>query len=191
MNLKIRLGMTLSAAAIAVAGSLAAVATPAYAADEAEGGHCVSTVPETNVRCFGTYEEAKAFVASVAEVGSEKGPGSAARLEYSQAMAAKQLAFWPVWIFTAFDWENYDPFGGSWWIIGLSGSCTTTTADLDYSDSVLPARWDNDISSYLNGGNCWTKLYEDPFFGGSSRGYTGSSPTLGAWNNRASSIKWS
>jgi hypothetical protein len=191
---RIRFGITLSAAAIAVAGSLAVVATPAYAADEAEGTNCVATVPATDVRCFETYEEAKAFVASVAETTPENKPSAAAQRAYGQAMQSSTQIFLPVWIFTGFDLENYNllnPFAGTYTLIGLNGPCTLTTADVDYTKATLPARWVNDISSYFDAASCWTKLYEDPNFGGSTRGYTGDSATLGGFNNITSSIKFS
>jgi hypothetical protein len=108
-------------------------------------------------------------------------------------MAGAQV-FWPVWLFTGFDLENYNllnPFAGTYTVIGLNGPCTLTTGDTDYTKATLPARWVNDISSYFDAASCWTKLYENPNFGGSSRGYTGDSPTLGGFNNITSSIKWS
>lgn len=184
-----RIAMGAAALAVAVAGSLA-VAAPAQA-DTGEGTYCVATVPETNVRCFDTFEQAKAFVASVAEVTPDEKPSAAAVREYGEAMKASPAIFWPVLIFTGFDWENYNPIGGVYLIIGLNGPCTTSTANVDYSKATLPARWDNDISSYFDHSNCWTRLYANANFGGSFRGYTGDSATLGNFNNIASSIRWS
>jgi hypothetical protein len=187
-----RFALGAATVAVTVAGSLA-VATPAQA-DEAEGTNCVVTVPETNVKCFATYEEAKAFVASVTEPAPDNKPSSTAQRVYGEAMGASPLVFWPVLIFTGFDLENYNllnPFAGTYTVIGLNGPCTLTTADTDYTKATLPARWVNDISSYIDAASCWTKLYEDPNFGGSTRGYTGDSPTLGGHNNITSSIKWS
>jgi hypothetical protein len=142
------LGVTLSAAALAVAGSLAVLATPAHAADEPQGSNCVITVPETNVRCFETYEEAKAFIAGVAETTADNKPSAAAQRAYGDAMKASPLVFWPVWIFTGFDYENYNllnPFGGSLSVIALNGPCTTSIGNVDYE---LPSlgRWDNDFT---------------------------------------------
>ena len=193
MKLTNRLALTTATAAVAIAGSLVVVATPAYA-DEPNGTNCVATVPATDVRCFDTHEEAKAFVASVAEVTPDNKPSAAAQRAYGQAMQASPLVFWPVLIFTGYDLENYNAgniFAGSYWLIGLNGPCSTTTVDTDYTKATLPATWVRDFSSYRDYSNCWTRMYEDPNFGGAFRGYTGDSATLGAWNNRAESLKFS
>lgn len=185
---KPRLRVLLSVAAIAIAGSLGAVASPAQAA---EPDHCVLTLPEQNVKCFATYEEAKAYVHANAEVGPEKeGTGTAARRAQT-ARAQSALAIWPVLITTFFDLEFYNPLGGSLWIIGLGGPCTTSLANVDYSIGSFSARWNNDISSYLTYSNCWVKLFDLPGFGGASTAYRGSQPTLGWMNNDASSARFS
>lgn len=178
---RIRLGVALSATALAFAGSLANVATPAQAD---EPNHCVVTVPETQVRCFATYEEARAFVASVAETGPGKTPSAAAQRAYGEALVLS-----PVWLFTAYDLANYNSLNGSVFVIGLNGPCTTTIADLDYSMPTLGGL-DNIISSYQAGSNCWLNLFRDPFFGGPSTGYRPSSPVIAnGLNNMVSSIK--
>jgi hypothetical protein len=179
------------AVALAVAGSFAAVAVPAQAA---ELHHCVATIPETNVRCFETYEEAKAFLASVAETTPEKGPSPAALRAYGEAMRASTQVLAPVVIATVFLSPNYSPgpFAGTFSYVGLNGPCTTTTTDLDYAKISLPPGLDNAISSFTTGSNCWLNGFDLPNFVGASTGYHGSSPTIAnGLDNRISSIKFS
>jgi len=187
---RIRLGAALAAAAMAVAGSMTALASPAYAAEEdpGEGGHCVANTQETIERCFATYEEAKAYVSSVAEILPDKPNGGTQgfNVEAPRVVPLGGL----VLIFIGFDWQFFNPLGGSLWVIGLSGPCSLSFADVDYQLRSLPARWNNDISSYLDFSICWTRLYDGVGFTGAFRGYTPDSATLGGFNNRASSIRW-
>ncbi len=189
-----RLALGAATVVVTVAGSLAVVASPALADEAGPGGHCVATLPESNVRCFDTFEAAKAFIASVAETTADKKPSAAAQRAYGDVLQANPQVFWPVWIYTGFDLENYNTgnlFAWTYSIIGFNGPCTTPTTNVDYTKATLPAWVVNDTSSYWDLSNCWTKLYEDPNFGGSSRGYQGDSPTLGGFNNITSSIRWS
>jgi hypothetical protein len=189
-----RIALGATTIAVAIAASLAVVASPAQAEEAENGRHCVATLPETNTRCFDTYDEAKAFIASVAETTPGKKPSAAAQRAYGDAIQASPQVFWPVWIFTGFDLENYNLtniFAWTYSIIAFNGPCTTPTTNIDYEKATLPAYVVNDLSSYIDLSNCWTRLYEDPNFGGSFRGYTGDSSALGGFNNITSSIRWS
>jgi hypothetical protein len=187
-----RFGLALAMAAMAITASITAVASPAYAAEDVgEGGHCVATTQDTSQRCFATYDEAKAYVSSIAEISpGKRSDGGTLGFQSGALNAGTQLFGWRL-IFIGFDWEYYVPFGGSLWVITNGPACTGPTSNIDYQVWSLPARWNDDISSYLDYSNCWTKLYQHINFGGNSRGYTGDSPTLGDFNNIASSIRWS
>jgi hypothetical protein len=186
-----RLGVVLAAATIAITGSITVITSPAYAEDDRdEGGHCVGTMPETDVKCFPTQEEADKYVDSVSETvpddDSRRQGGQAFRVE-----ASATAQFWPVLIFRGYDFEFYR--GGTLTVIGLNGPCSWSFADVDYQldlTRIFGGRWNNDISSYRDYSVCWTRLYDGAFFTGAFRGYLPDSPTLGVFNNRASSIRW-
>jgi hypothetical protein len=186
-----RFGVALATAAVAITASVAVVTSPAYAAEEDPGigTHCVETQPDGAVRCFSTYDEAKAYVSSFAETLPPKrqaDPGVR-----SGAQGAGTQVYWPVLLFVGFDWEYYLPFGGTYWVVGLNGPCTGPISNIDYQLSFVGSSWNDDISSYVDYSNCWTRLYQHINFGGSFRGYQGDSPTLGHFNNITSSIRWS
>lgn len=186
-----RLGVALATAAIAITGSVTAVASPAHAAEDvAEGGHCVATMPETVMKCFATYEESQAYVSSIAEILPDKRSGVDTVGFDVEATKVSPQAGWRL-IFIGFDWEFWFPFAGSLSVVSRFAPCTGPVTDWDDWVYSLPRRWNDDISSYLDFSNCWTKLYEHINFGGASRGFTGDSPTLPGFNNRASSIVWS
>ena len=187
-----RLGAALATAAIAITGSVTAVAVPAHAAEDVgEGGHCVTTtVKDSGMRCFATYDEAKAYVSSIAEILPDKRPDGTQGFK-AESLGSGTNLFGFRLIFIGFDWEYYVPLGGSLWVITTGPACTGPTNNIDYEVSFVGGRWNDDISSYLDFSNCWTKLYEHANFGGRSRGFQGDSPTLGDFNNIASSIRWS
>lgn len=176
------LGAMLAVAASVTASVLAVAPAQAEPTDPGEGGHCVMALPEGNQRCFDTYEASRAFAATYAEIGAPKAATATARAVARSAGSSVVVAI-------LFDWEFYNPFGGSLILTGNSGNCTGTTADVDYDMPVFSARWNNDVSSYLTFSNCWLNLYDFAWFGGASTGYRGSQPTLGSWNNDASSLR--
>lgn len=177
------LGAALTVAAAVTASMVAVAPAQAGPADPGEGGHCVLSLAEGNERCFDSYEASKAFAAAHADAGAPKTDAAAAR-------AGARLAVGPnVIVATLFDWEFWNPLGGTLILIGTAGNCTTTTADIDYAMPTLSARWNNDVSSYLTFSNCWLNLFDGTWFGGTATGYRGSRTTLGSMNNDASSIR--
>lgn len=167
--IQIRWKVALTAVAIAVAG-FAAVASPAQAA---EPNHCVVALPEQNVKCFATYQEAKAYVESVAEVNSPKDPASGQlRVATAAADRSAALLIFPTLLFIAYDWTNYNFLGGSLWVIGWNGNCTTPTTNIDYTMADLGS-WNNRISSVRTYSNCWLKGFDGVNWTGASTGYAG------------------
>jgi hypothetical protein len=176
------LGAMLAVAASVTASVVATAPAQAEPADPGEGGHCVLSLSEGGQRCFATYEASRAFAAAYAETGAPKADPTSART------GARAAAASTVVVAILFDWELFNPFGGSVILTGNAGNCTGTTADVDYAMPTLSARWTNDVSSYLTFSNCWLDLHDLTWFGGSSTGYHGSQSSLGSMNNDANSI---
>jgi hypothetical protein len=175
------------AAAVALAGSVLAAAGPAQAAQPGlaaeEKPYCEIILPAQIMRCFATPEEADEFIGN-AQVGPPKGqlPGSAAgHAERSTAQVLTLLS-------EEFDGTFFLPPRARFW--GTSGPCTTTTADIDYQQSPMPAGWDNRISSFISHSNCWVRHYAGAGFTGAFVGYSGTQAVLGI-SNQTSSIRWS
>jgi hypothetical protein len=174
--------------ALAFAGSVVA-ASPAHAAapdDPAIGTHCVVALPgPSDPKCFATYEEARAYVASRAEAGPPKSGPAATRVESAARIASGGV----VVIAVLYDWTLWNPIGGTLTLIGLNGNCSSTLVGNDYAlSSFSDPRWNNDTSSYLAFSNCWLNLFDLPGFGGTSSGFAGSQATIGVLNNDVSSI---
>lgn len=90
--------------------------------------------------------------------------------------------------------------GIEYWDAGYQGAtfvitgstCTSTLADVDASIAVMPAGWNDEISSFHSFANCWTRLWSDGGFSGFSYGYISDSPYVGdAMNDNASTIQFS
>jgi hypothetical protein len=73
-----------------------------------------------------------------------------------------------------------------------SGPCTSTTTDADFSLSVMPAGWNDVVSSVRDYNSCDVKLYRDNSFGGGTTGFVnyGSGKTVpSGWNEITSSFR--
>lgn len=83
---------------------------------------------------------------------------------------------------------GYATSGGTYTF--TSSSDCDTNPDVDYQVAVMPAGWNDRISSFKSYGRCATKLWENTF-SGASYGFTvNSSYVGGAINDRASSIQF-
>jgi len=75
---------------------------------------------------------------------------------------------------------------------GGSG-CSSSTTDTDFSNGVMPAGWNDEISSVKDYNGCDVKLYTDGPFAGYTTGYvnygTGGKYVGGAFNDKTSSFK--
>ena len=196
MTARVRAGLCV--AALALAGS-ALVAGQASAADE--GDHCLAAVnASTELTCFATFEQAKAYFLGpmAGQVLSPRDPASgvfsgAAVSGSSSGTVHMGLAIpIPTLVYIGYDWANRNPLGGSLWLFGWNGGCTTTTADVDYQEISLAANWNNRITSTSLFSNCFANHFDFTSFGGASTGYQGSRSSLSvALNNDASSIRFS
>ena len=83
---------------------------------------------------------------------------------------------------------GYASAGGSYTF--TSSSDCDTNPDVDYQVAVMPAGWNDRISSFRSYGHCATRLWENTF-SGTSYGFTVNSSYVGdAMNDRASSIQF-
>ena len=83
---------------------------------------------------------------------------------------------------------GYATSGGTYTF--TSSSDCDTNPDVDYQVPVMPAGWNDRISSFKSYGRCATKLWENTF-SGASYGFTVTSSYVGAGiNDRASSIQF-
>ncbi|WP_199517383.1 hypothetical protein [Nucisporomicrobium flavum] len=178
-----------SAAAAAVGSVLALGTAPASAAPaEPVANHCMAEIGNpSSEKCFATFQEAREyFVAMGGQMGEPKGGAPGARA------AQANLGVIPTLIEIAYDWNYQNPLGGTYWFWRNNGGCTSTTADLDYTQDPMPSGWVNRVSSSTLFSHCWAKHFEDPSFGGASDGYRGSAGNLNVGtNDKVSSIKWS
>jgi len=78
--------------------------------------------------------------------------------------------------------------------------CTGSTADIDWKVPVMPAGWDNRISSFMNFNGCFTKHFDGASYTGlTTPGFSNDQPTMpGAagpslfnMDNRTSSLQFS
>ena len=75
---------------------------------------------------------------------------------------------------------------------GTAGNCSTSTGNVDYAISSMPAGWNNVITSFRTYANCWVKHYESTSYGGASIGYDPTDSYIGAvMDNQTSSQRWS
>lgn len=83
---------------------------------------------------------------------------------------------------------GYAASGGTYTFTG-SSDCDTNP-DVDFQVAVMPAGWNDRISSFTSYGRCATKLWDNTF-SGISYGYAASSAYVGgAINDRTSSIQF-
>jgi hypothetical protein len=158
-------------------------------AQAAEGQHCVVPIPDPDrLACFGTIEEALEFATGGQGTTPSKETGTAAATTGRvgvQALVGGQVAV-ATW---------YDGFfftGASLTWVGFNGNCTTSTGNIDYQASSVPASWNNRMSSFITYANCWEDDFDLPAFGGYHTGYRGTQAIVNATiNNDTSSVRWS
>jgi hypothetical protein len=200
-----------AAAAFGIAG-LAALAAPAAAqatpaADTPGGQHCVAfltggtatSVPE--LQCFDSFGAA---LERASGGRLTKGPKNAAdamgdpefhaAVDKANAAAQRARAVSAAVVNTVisiqYDGSSYTGSDLIW--SGQSGNCTTSTNNVDYAISSMPAGWHDRVSSVKLYANCWEEEYEHTSHNGASLPYHGNRSSLGAaMDNRTSSVRWS
>jgi hypothetical protein len=69
--------------------------------------------------------------------------------------------------------------------------CTSSRSVREAGTSNLPSYIDNEISSFTNFSNCFTKHYENNNYGGASTPYQDGQNISGAMNDATDSVAWS
>ena len=168
--------------------ALAALAGPTPSAAAAQSRQCIAQ-PQPDgqapaMDCFATFAQAIA----AATTGRVQLPPNAAPslLPAADVDAAGNVDDSPsttVIIGIDFTGTSYSGSSLTWYQSAGCGS---------YQASSMPAGWNDVIESVANYSGCGTTLYQNINFGGStfSVGIDGSAPTLGSFNDEASSQKW-
>jgi hypothetical protein len=201
-----------AAAAFGIAG-LALLAVPAAAAQAAPAAdppgerHCVAfltggastSVPE--LQCFDTFGEALGRASGGRLTTGPKNAGDAmgdpqfhAAVDAANAAAERARGIGAAVVNTVisiqYTGSGYTGSDLIW--SGQSGNCSTSTNNVDYEISSMPAGWDNLLSSVKLYANCWEEEYEHTSYNGASLTYHGNRSSLGAaMDNRTSSVRWS
>ena len=151
-------------------GLLAATAASAPAqAAPAPSKNCVvqlargSSAPAT-LTCFASFTDmiaagthGRITNAPARAADAARSPAFLSRLgSGGKSAAVRPTANVQVALGLEFEFANYS--GDALFFVG-GLACTTTTLDTDYQVGVLPAGWNDRISSFLNFNNCFTKHY--------------------------------
>jgi hypothetical protein len=187
----------------ATAVALGAFTAPAMSAAEEE--HCTVLVSEREptVTCFATFTEAVRVAtggsitdapASVAEALRDEALMRRMGLTAGKAESLPALTLYPVGI--EFAAKNYVETPSTSLTYYDGSPCTGTTADVDKEVKDMPWLWDDRVSSFVNGNNCWTNHYQLALFRGKSTGYLNDRtimPTVTGtdMDNRTRSIRFS
>ena len=180
--------------------TLGGLAAPAHAA---EGTNCTVDVDRGSVDCFATFSEAIRFATGGHVADAPRTAAEAAQdPELLRRMGAGDkstpiLTFPRYVVGLEFDGKNYTgdavTFYSFW-------PCTGSTADIDWKVPVMPAGWDNRISSFMNFNGCFTKHFDGASYTGlTTPGFSNDQPTMpGAagpslfnMDNRTSSLQFS
>ena len=174
--------VVVAAGFVAVSGSPSAAASAASAAEEGTN-HCVVIVPDIDtMRCFPTYAAARQFVVDLGAL-----PPSGGDLR-TVTYAANYYTLLSV------EFSGWFYGGDSIWFLGTGAwgaACSSSTTDIDWELSPMPAGWNNRISSFT-GGLCSVRHYDVANFGAPYVGYSKGEAAIGnGLNNDTTSIRWS
>jgi hypothetical protein len=70
-------------------------------------------------------------------------------------------------------------------------TCTASLSNVDVQYASMPSGWNDVVSSHRGYANCWARLYEHSNYGGALLDYAGSRSSLGAMNDKTSSVRYS
>lgn len=190
--------VTITIGAVAVRGGLSillvaalvGVASPATA----------DTTPEPVGACYvdvvtgasGCYESQSELAAALSRQGTQLVVGQPTS---SDAVSKKGLPVAPQWdsaiaprasYLLANVYENTTSGGAS---LAFTSPYSSLCASYSYTTNVMPAGWDNRVSSFQGYGGCKVKIYEAPNLGvGATYGPIPYAATVGAMNDQTSSL---
>jgi hypothetical protein len=196
--MRVRMLTFVSMTVAALGGAM--VAAPAQAKEPAQqpARHCVSNVADAGapVSCYDSFTKAiaRATGGRVTDAPGDvrkamRDPELIARLDAPSKQRSGSVG--PAGTFIlSIEWEDSD-FDPDSLTNTASSGCTTTTADLDWSDAFIPEDWNDEISSYRGFSNCWVKHFEHINFGGISIGFDRERAEMGLMDDQTTSIQWS
>jgi hypothetical protein len=172
-------------AAVTLVGTLLAavavlVAPSASATDDATQS-CIVHLSTDEVDCFANRTDAE-----LAATGSLTSPSSALTGKASGSSLSVAAAATDVTLGRVFEHINY---GGQVLIYMETTGCDSNP-DIDHRRNVMPSGWNDRISSILGYSKCQLKLWEHGYLSGDSYGPDGAAMTIGAMNDRTSSISF-
>ena len=166
-------GMSSSIAGVGASTLIGAVLLFAPGSAQAAGGpqSCVTDLTAGTTQCYATNAQAEAAVAA-ASLGS-----------FSTSSLAVTTAS-SVVIGRIYEHADY---GGAVHVYTAASGCDSN-ADRDKSRSSMPSGWNDVVSSFRGYNGCQLKVWEHENFGGAAYGPSSAASSLGAMNDRASSV---
>lgn len=187
--------------AVASGGLVAVAAAPAQSAD-AEPDTCVAVLAKgetapVDTACFSDF---RALASWVTDGEITDAPREAAVAAEDEALQDDLAALDAVVIGVEYEHEWLG--GASITVIGEDGPCTGELTDLEYAVVNVgwefappPGQgfpwWNDRVSSFTTGGNCWSNHFADEGFGGRNTGFVPIHNHLGGMNDATTSIIWS
>ncbi|WDZ84161.1 hypothetical protein [Micromonospora cathayae] len=157
--------------------------------------HCVVDVSTAKMTCYTSFRTAIAVATAGRITDAPQDARAAAadptlrrRLAAATPVKRDGVTAAATTIGTMYEDRDYD--GGTLTYSAPSG-CTGPTSDLDWQvELITPEHWNDEIGSFLAGGNCWLSLFEHRGWGGASTPFTWLDDYLGVLDDEASSIRW-
>lgn len=177
--------LTTTAAAVMLAAAPAVTISPAQAAQG--GSHCWFNVSTGAHSCHHTFAEVISEL-SGDRVRPADGASTMTGRQRADIARTPRGARATYVLGTVYADTGYATSGGTYTF--TSSTDCDTNPDVDYQVAVMPAGWNDRISSFKSYGRCATKLWENTF-SGTSYGFTVNSSYVGSGiNDRASSIQF-
>ena len=157
-----------------VLGALALLApSPAAAAGQLQS--CVGDLSAGTVECFDSQAAAEAAVTGGAEQTAAYGGAVTLAAEASEVVIGRI-------------YEN-SGYGGAVFIFVAESGCDSQS-DIDRRRNVMPAGWNDEVSSFTGHSRCQLKLWQHDYLAGNSFGQVGSAWSVGSMNDETSSISF-